>query len=94
MASNRFAFRTPAACPAFRVEYPGYSATMRSIDDFPDEVPVADAVEQQAPATDASLGDDESVDEAERETPLEASPSDWQAQREDAGPDLDEFEHD
>ena len=54
---------------------------MHSIDDIPDEVPVADAVEQQLPAVDWPA-DDEAVKEDEREAPLEASPSDWQEQRE------------
>ncbi len=60
-------------------------------DDFPDEVPVADAVEQQLPAVDTPRDDEEAVDEAEHEPPLEASPSDWQDQREDVGTE-DEFD--
>lgn len=46
-------------------------------DSFPDEVPVADGVEQVLPAVDpedpAAVGDDEA--------PLESDPSDWQEQR-------------
>jgi hypothetical protein len=56
-------------------------------DDFPDEVPVADAVEQQMPAVDSPAEEDE------REAPLEASPSDWQEQREQVDiQDLEEFD--
>ena len=65
---------------------------MHSIDDIPDEVPVADAVEQQLSAID-SPADDEAVEEDEREVPLEASPSDWQQQREQVDvQDLEEFD--
>ena len=55
-------------------------------DDFPDEVPVADAVEQQMPAVDSPAEED-------REAPLEASPSDWQEQRQQVDiQDLEEFD--
>jgi hypothetical protein len=55
---------------------------------FPDDVPVADALEQQQPAADPP---DEGPD---GRVPLEASASDWQEQREKVpiDPELDEPE--
>ena len=58
---------------------------MHSIDDMPDDFP--DAVEQQMPAVDSPAEEDE------REAPLEASPSDWQEQRQQVDiQDLEEFD--
>ena len=63
--------------------------------DFPDDVPVADAVEQQQPTSD-SPADEESATswQDEGDVPLEAAPSDWQEQRETVliDPELDEPE--
>jgi hypothetical protein len=50
---------------------------------FPDDVPVADAIEQQRP-TGESPSDDEDDDTSrlvEDEVPLEATVSDWQQQQ-------------
>jgi hypothetical protein len=55
--------------------------------DLRDDVPVADAVEQQRPATDAVP--DEAV-EPPGDPPLEASASDWQQQRETVDLDPEE----
>jgi len=56
---------------------------------FPDDVPVADAVEQQRPAADLPSDDEEDTG-----VPLEAPPSDWQEQHEPVliDPELEEFE--
>jgi hypothetical protein len=57
---------------------------MRNTDDvFPDDVPVADAVEQQRPTSD-SPADEDNVTfwQDESDVPLEAATSDWQEQRE------------
>jgi hypothetical protein len=56
---------------------------------LPDEVPVADAVEQQQPTADSPPDDD-----PESGVPLEATASDWQEQRETVliDPELDEPE--
>ncbi|OBI90718.1 hypothetical protein [Mycobacterium sp. 1245805.9] len=56
---------------------------------FPDDVPVADAVEQQRPTAD--LPDNEDLDTG---MPLEAAASDWQEQRETVliDPELEEPE--
>jgi hypothetical protein len=55
---------------------------------FPDDVPVADAVEQQQPTADSPPDDPESG------VPLEASASDWQEQQETVliDPELEEPE--
>ena len=54
---------------------------------LPDDVPVADAVEQQRPATDPVP--DEAV-ESPGDPPLEATASDWQEQRETVDLDPEE----
>ena len=56
---------------------------------FPDDVPVADAVEQQQPTADSPPDE-----EPESDVPLEAAASDWQEQRETVliDPELEEPE--
>jgi len=50
---------------------------------FPDDVPVADAVEQQRPTSDSTADDDNATSwQDESDVPLEAAASDWQEQRE------------
>ncbi|MGH3675562.1 MAG: hypothetical protein ACRDU5_07470 [Mycobacterium sp.] len=64
-------------------------------DEFPAEVPVADAIEQQLPAVDRPLDDEEALEADEGEPPLEVSSPDWQEQREAVpvtDPELDEFD--
>jgi hypothetical protein len=52
-------------------------------DPFPDDVPVADAVEQQRPTADPMSDDDhESPARSESEVPLEATVADWHEQQE------------
>jgi hypothetical protein len=68
----------------------GYSDAMPD-EDIPDEVPVADAFEQQLPAVDPALDDDDELKADEAGPPLEASPPDWQEQHEEV-PELDEFD--
>jgi hypothetical protein len=60
---------------------------------FRDDVPIADAVEQQRPTSD-SLSDDDEPGQYEGDVPLEAAASDWQEQRETVviDPELDEPE--
>jgi hypothetical protein len=48
--------------------------------DFPDDVPIADAVEQRQ-ATEEPVSDDDAPWPAEADVPLEATESDWQEQR-------------
>ena len=68
---------------------------MSERDSFPDEVPVADAVEQQRPAAESvDLESDypERVPIDEGAAPLESNESDWQEQRQVVDdPDQDEF---
>lgn len=63
---------------------------------FRDDVPIADAVEQQRPTADSVPSDDRppSSWEDEADVPLEATPSDWQEQRETVvlDPYLEEFD--
>ncbi len=63
---------------------------------FPDDVPVADAVEQQRATAESPFDDDDDAPPRLRENdvPLETSASDWQEQRETVAtdPDFDEPE--
>jgi hypothetical protein len=52
---------------------------MQDTDDFPDDVPVADAVEQQRAISEPAL-DEEASAEPPAEWPLEAAGPDWQEQ--------------
>ncbi len=62
-------------------------------DDVPDEVPVADAVEQQLPAVSPQADDGDAVDDGDGEPPLEVGAADWQEQHEDViDPDQGEFD--
>jgi hypothetical protein len=63
--------------------------------DFPDDVPVADAVEQQQPTSDSPVDEESATSwQDEGDVPLEAAASDWQEQRETVliDPELDEPE--
>jgi hypothetical protein len=64
---------------------------MQDSADLPDDVPVADAVEQWRPASEPLL-DEEAVAESPADVPLEAEPADWQEQREvvELDPELSE----
>lgn len=68
-------------------------AAMTQSDSFPDDVPIADAVEQRRPAV--QTPDSELIDAepgTETEPPLESNESDWQEQRQVVeDPDSDEF---
>jgi hypothetical protein len=54
---------------------------MQDSDDFPDDVPVADAVEQHRAISEPPLDEEDSA-AAPDERPLEAAGPDWQEQRE------------
>jgi len=62
---------------------------MQDSDDFPDFVPVADAVEQQRAVSEPAL-DEEASAEPPDERPLEAAGPDWQDQLEAVDYDPDE----
>jgi hypothetical protein len=61
--------------------------------EFPDDVPTADALEQQRPTADPVSADEESASQdSADEVPLEASAPDWQEQRQTVldDPELEE----
>jgi hypothetical protein len=64
---------------------------MQDSEQLPDDVPVADAVEQQRTPTEP-VPDEEASAEAPEDMPLEAAPADWQEQREtvELDPEADE----
>ena len=67
---------------------------MQDSDDLPDDVPVADAIEQHRATADPVA--DEEAPELGDAVPLEANTSDWQEQREavDLDPELEAFGRD
>lgn len=65
---GRFVIRLPG---------PGTRHAMQFSEQLPDEVPIADAVEQQR---DAGAPVEESATDVPQSPPLEASPPDWQEQ--------------
>jgi hypothetical protein len=74
----------------------GYPAVMQGSEELPDDVPVADAVEQQRTATSEPVPDEEASAEPAQDVPLEAAPPDWQEQLEtvELDPELEEFDRD
>ena len=63
--------------------------------DFPDDVPVADAVEQQRPTSDSPADEENNTSWQDvSDVPLEVTASDWQEQRETVliDPELEEPE--
>jgi len=54
----------------------------------PDDVPVADAIEQSRDAAE-TVADRESPEPGDSAPPLEASPADWQEQAAAVDPDVD-----
>ena len=63
--------------------------------DFPDDVPVADAVEQQRLISDSAADEENTTSwQDESDVPLEVTASDWQEQRETVliDPELEEPE--
>jgi hypothetical protein len=64
---------------------------MQDSEQLPDDVPVADAVEQHRPASEP-LCDEEASAEPPQDAPLEVAAADWQEQLEtvELDPDLDE----
>lgn len=65
---------------------------MQDSEELPDDVPVADAVEQRRPVE--PVLDEEVFAEPQDEPPLEATPADWQEQLEtvELDPELDELD--
>jgi hypothetical protein len=67
----------------------GTPTVMQDSEELPDEVPVADAVEQLRRPVEP-VSDEEAPAEPEPELPLEAAPQDWQEQLETVELDPDE----
>jgi hypothetical protein len=61
--------------------------------ELPDDVPVADAVEQQRTAVEP-MPDEEASAEPPDDVPLETAPADWQEQLQtvELDPEIDEFD--
>jgi hypothetical protein len=72
---------------------PGIPTCIQCSEELPDDVPVADAVEQYRPASEPVL-DEEASAEPPADLPLEAASADWQEQLEivELDPDLDEVD--
>jgi hypothetical protein len=66
---------------------------MQDSEELPDDVPVADAVEQHRTASE-QVPDEEASAEPAEEMPLEAAPPDWQEQLEtvELDPELEDFD--
>jgi len=62
---------------------------MQDSEELPDDVPVADAVEQRRPASEPVL-DEEASAEPPGDVPLEAAAADWQEQLETVEIDPDD----
>lgn len=76
----------PNLAGSFGYVAPGNPGVMTS--PVPDEVPVADAIEQSRDAAEA-VPDREVPEPGDGEAPLEASAADWQEQTADVDPDGD-----
>jgi hypothetical protein len=66
---------------------------MQDSEELPDDVPVADAVEQKRTPVE-QVPDEEASAEPPEDMPLETAPADWQEQLEvvDVDPELDEVD--
>lgn len=81
-----------AGTAVFDAGVAGNRPSMQDTERFPDDMPVADAVEQQRSADDSSPDDGASPRLDESDVPLEATVSDWQDQQETALSDDPEFD--
>jgi hypothetical protein len=81
--------------PVFGDDVLGIPTVMQDSEEFPDDVPVADAVEQHRTASEPVLDEEASAGPSEQ-VPLEAAEPDWQEQLEtvDLDPELEEFDRD
>jgi hypothetical protein len=92
---RRFAFGIIGHDSGFGDDARGIPTVMQDSEELPDDVPVADAVEQHRTTTEP-VPDEEASAEPPEELPLEAAPPDWQEQLEtvDLDPELEEFDRD
>ncbi|CQD13824.1 hypothetical protein BN1232_02816 [Mycobacterium lentiflavum] len=65
---------------------------MQENGEFPDDVPIADAVEQQRTTGESSSDDDPAAWPDDTDVPLEATDFDWQEQRQMVVDDPDFYE--
>ncbi|MEE3066028.1 MAG: hypothetical protein VYA67_19130 [Actinomycetota bacterium] len=65
---------------------------MQENGEFPDDVPIADAVEQQRTTGESSSDDDPAAWPYDTDVPLEATDFDWQEQRQMVVDDPDFYE--
>jgi hypothetical protein len=81
--------------PVFSDNARGIPTGMQDSGELPDDVPVADAVEQSRMLVDP-VPDEEASAEPPEDAPLEAEPADWQEQLEavELDPELDELDSD
>jgi hypothetical protein len=86
---KRFVFRLHSGSQAFHDHFSGYSGGMSESD----EIPTADAVEQQREAG-LPDPDEEASAELPGDVPLEASGADWQEQRQEIIDDPEERTND
>jgi hypothetical protein len=90
VARKRFVLRMIGLWrPVFSYDARGTPIVMQGSEELPDDVPVADAVEQQRSPSEP-VPDEEATAEPPEELPLEAAPPDWQEQLETVELDPDE----
>jgi hypothetical protein len=84
-----------ASRPVFVDAARGIPTVMQDSEELPDDVPVADAVEQHRTASEP-VPDEEASAEPSEQVPLEVAEPDWQEQLEtvDLDPELEEFDRD
>jgi hypothetical protein len=92
MRGTRYA-DVPLVVWVFSRHTAGNPTSMQGSEHLPDDVPVADAVEQQRTPSEPVL-DEEASAQPPDDAPLEATPADWQEQLEtvDLDPDFDEVD--
>ena len=83
--------RCAAGASRFSDDARGIPTGMHDCEELPDDVPVADAVEQHRTPVEPVIDEEDSA-EPPGEVPLEAAPADWQEQREtvELDPELDQ----
>jgi hypothetical protein len=87
------AYETQSLRASFWSQCAGYSDAVQHSEEFPDDVPVADAVEQQRTFSEP-VPDEEASAEPPDDMPLETAPADWQEQLQtvELDPDYDEVD--
>jgi hypothetical protein len=83
----------PLVARVFTYHTAGNPTSMQDSENLPDDVPVADAVEQQRTPSEPVPDEEVSVEPPD-DAPLEATPADWQEQLEtvELDPEFDEVD--